>query len=130
MTWLPLSQALADAPIDGSNVSIAGYLFGWGPLGVSLVALGWLMYRGWRLVSPSRETTIRESARADLLTQIERLITEKRQAEEQRDKYLQITQEQIAPLLSSFVSTTSALVPILQEIIRLPPSQRWRGGNS
>lgn len=45
-------------------------------------------------------------------------------AEEQRDHSTQIAQEKILPLLSEFVTTTSALLPLLQSLI-----EEWKREN-
>jgi hypothetical protein len=48
----------------------------------------------------------------------DRAIAEKLRAEEQRDAAISIAQEQIVPLLTTFVLTTQTLIPLLQEIVR------------
>lgn len=136
MLWLAitLSQGPGTSltPIDSATDSILGYLLGYGPIGIIALALGWLIFKGWRLISPVGEAQIRDAARnesrADLLAERDRLLTEKQQAEDQRDEALTIARDQLTPLLQSFVATTSVLVPILQEIIRDAPARRRRGG--
>lgn len=130
-----LAMAAADVtPVDAAGSSITGYLLGYGPIAVFLLALAWLMFKGWRLVPPGHEAKARDEARkdarADLLAERDRLIREKDRAEEERDEALRIARDQMVPLLSSFVATTSTLVPLLQEIVlaREPPSRRRRGG--
>jgi len=119
-------------PVDAASNSIVGYILGYGPLGVIALALAWLTFKGWRLVSPAELTAIREAARnesrADLLAERDRILTEKQQAEDQRDEALTVARDQLAPLLTSFTAATSALLPILQEIIRDSPARRRRGG--
>lgn len=132
MAWLHiLAQASASvSPLDSASASVVGYILGFGPLGIVVLALAWLLYKGWRLISPAGEAAMRDAARsesrADLLAERDRILTEKQQAEEQRDEALEIARTQIAPLLQSFVASTSALVPLLQEIIRDSPSRRRR----
>lgn len=140
MLWLSLTGfpvsvqgVLASSqPADSTTGNLVGYLLGWGPLGIAVVALAWLFLRGWRLVSPAQETEAREAervqSRADLLAERERVLAEKHETERQRDEAMAIARDQIAPLLASFVATTSALVPLLQEIIRESPARRRRGG--
>jgi hypothetical protein len=132
--WLHiLAQGAASvSPLDSASDSVVGYILGFGPLGIVALALAWLTFKGWRLISPAGEAAMRDAARnesrADLLAERDRLLTEKQQAEDQRDEALTIARDQLTPLLQSFVATTSVLVPILQEIIRDSPARRRRGG--
>lgn len=48
-----------------------------------------------------------------------RLVEEKHAAEQQRDEAMKLAQSQIVPLLSSFVGTTSALLPLLQDLVAM-----------
>ena len=114
-------------PIDGATDSVTGYLFGFGPLGIGFVALAWLLFRGWRLVSPERADAIRAEGRADLIADRDRQVSEKHAAEEQREDALRVARE-LAPLLSQFTATQGALIPILQEIIADAAARRRQGG--
>ena len=76
MTWLAFTlshQALGSSvtPVDAATGSIVGYVLGYGPLGIAALALAYLLFRGWRLLSPTREAELRAAARdegrADLL---------------------------------------------------------------
>lgn len=103
-------------PIDSASDSVVGYVLGFGPLGLVVLALAWLLFRGWRLVSPEAAAAIREEGRKDLVAERDRLIAEKHAAEQQRDEAAKVASD-LAPLLSSFIASTGALIPILQGII-------------
>ena len=126
MTWLAymLTQApgTSVSPIDSAGSSIVGYLLGFGPLGIMALAMGWLFFKGWRLVSPAREAEItadaRAQARADLEKELARTLAEKQHAEDQREEALKVAREQVAPLLIQFNGTVTALLPLLQELVR------------
>ena len=126
MTWLAymLTQApgTSVSPIDSAGSSIVGYLLGFGPLGIMALAMGWLFFKGWRLVSPAREAQItadaRAQARADLEKELARTLAEKQHAEDQREEALKVAREQVAPLLIQFNGTVTALLPLLQELVR------------
>ncbi len=77
----------------------------YGVLGVLVLAI----FFGWVWPRPSVERLIAER---------DRLITEKAKAEEQRDAAIAIAQEKLIPLLTTFVTTTETLIPLLQEIVR------------
>ncbi len=118
MLWLAITGpgTTSITPVDGLSDSVTGYLFGFGPLGIGFVALAWLLYRDWRLVSPHKAAAIREDGRGDLIAERDRLIAEKHTAEQQRDEALKVASD-LAPLLSTFIASTGALIPILQGII-------------
>jgi hypothetical protein len=126
MQWLAftLSQGpgTSVSPVDAATTSITGYVLGFGPLGVIALAMAYLIFKGWRLMSPAREaeilSTARAEARADLEKELAREITGKTHAEDQRDEALRIAQTQIAPLLLQFNGTVAALLPLLQELVR------------
>ena len=65
-----------------------------------------------------RARAIFESALAWPPAERDRLILEKQKAEDQRDAALSIAQDQLVPLLTTFVSTTETLIPLLQAIVR------------
>lgn len=126
---MPWAASLASyvasvTPVDQATGSVTGYIIGYGPLGIIALAMAWLMFRGWRLTSPGREAEIRESGRADLLKELERSLTDKRQSDEQRDDAMRFAVDQLVPLLTSFTATTTALIPLLQELVR------YQGGGS
>jgi hypothetical protein len=93
-----------------------------GITGILLIALAWLFYRGWRLIPPDREAAGREAARAearaDLLEERARVLAEKTKIEGERDEALKFTQSNLVPLLLNFTNATSALIPLLQELVR------------
>lgn len=138
MLWLAAALAQGPgtsvSPVDAASSSIVGYVLSYGPVGIVALALGWLLFRGWRLISPSGETAIRGSARADLIAAQDRMIRErdaerdrilgeKHEAERQRDEAMRLAQDQLIPLLLSFTSATQSLLPLLQNLI----SQRGGG---
>ena len=107
MLWLAvvLSQGPGTSlsPVDSATSSITGYVLGYGPVGVIALALAWLLFRGWRLLPPGEQASIRGEARAeartDLVAERERLLAEKQAAEEQRDDALRFTRDNVTPLL-------------------------------
>lgn len=124
MPWLALLSA-DPSPTDNVLGPAVSTIAGYGLVGVALLVLGWLYSRGWRLVSPAREKEIREEARADLLTQIAQLIAaagrgeqEKHDIRQQLDEQMRFAQSNLVPLLVNFTNATSALIPLLQELVR------------
>lgn len=121
----------------GSSPDIGTYLFQYGPVGIGVAAFGWLLLRGYRLMSPKAQVELRDEARADVVgerdritadkqAQLDRVLAEKQATERQRDEALQVGREQLVPLLSQFNGTMSALIPLLQEIVRDSPARRRR----
>lgn len=108
-------------PIDQATSSLISYIVSWGVLGIFALLTGWLLLRGWRLVSPAELAAMRDSARtesrADLVAERDRLLAEKQQAEDQRDEAMQVASSQLMPLLISFTSSTQALLPLLQNLV-------------
>ena len=108
-------------PVDAATSSITGYILGFGPLGIFALVMAFLLFRGWRLMSPAaldaERAAARTDSRGDLLEERTRIIGEKTHAEEQRDEALHIAQTQIAPLLLQFNGTVTALLPLLQEMV-------------
>jgi len=125
VTWLATALVPAAAPpvspVDATTGSLTGYILGFGPVGITALALAWLLFRGWRLVQPGYDDQVRVSgrneSRADLLEENRRLIAEKTRAEEQRDEALKIAQTQLVPMLVQFNATVSALIPLLQDLV-------------
>lgn len=91
---------------------VAPYL-NYGVLGMVVVAI----FTGWLWAKPAVDR---------LMAERDRLIEEKRKAEEQRDAALSIAQDKIVPLLTTFVGTTQTLIPLLQQIIRESSEHRRR----
>jgi hypothetical protein len=117
---------LAVAAQDGAPASLtAGDLISAITTAVNLGVLGvvfWLFVQG-RLHSDSEIGRLTETI-ARMAADSERLVAERVRAEEQRDEALRVVRDQIAPALGSFVTTTTALLPLLQEVVRyraLPP---------
>lgn len=121
--------AASVTPADQVTGDLTTYVLSYGILGVAAVVLAWFLYKGWRLMSPSREAEIRKAvrdeARADLVTQVERLEREREQdqrdrkeAERQRDEALKFSQVNLIPLLVNFTNATTALLPILQQVVQ------------
>lgn len=102
---------------------IAPYL-NYGVLGLLVLAIffGWV----WARPSVDRVLATKDETIERLLAERDRLIEEKRRAEEQRDAALAIAQDKIVPLLGSFVSATSTLIPLLQETVRETSDERRR----
>lgn len=116
MPW-PLILAEAVSPVGTATGDIVTYILGFGPLGIGVVLFA------LRVIVPAKAADAaaaqaRETARTDLLRETERLIAEKERAEEQRDAAMKIAQEQLVPLLTSFVATSQSLIPLLQELVR------------
>ena len=105
MVWTAAWTALSAAANDpGLSAEITPYL-NYGVLGAVFVAILF----GWIWAKPAVDR-LREER--------DRLIAEKTKAEEQRDAAIAIAQDKIVPLLTSFVSTSQTLIPLLQEIVR------------
>ena len=95
---------LVQFALDAINLGVLGVVF-------------WLFVRG-HLHSDS------EVGR--LAAENNRLVTEKRQAEERRDEALQVAQEKLLPLLVNFVNVTGVLIPLLQQVVAA--QERGRNG--
>jgi hypothetical protein len=121
------------SPIDSATDSLIGEVCSYGLLGILTLAVCFLWYRGWRLVPPGFETTVRGAARmdarADLIAERDRIIAEKREVEEQRDAAMQVASSQLVPLLVSFTATTQALLPLLQTLVGQGGRQQLRRGD-
>ena len=136
MLWHFLSVATPTGvtPLDNAGNSVIGYLLSFGPLGIFALAMAWLSFKGWRLMSPKdaarARREAREEGRADLIAERDRVLEEKHKAESERDEALRTARTELVPLLQSFVATTSTLVPLLQEIVlhREALPRRRRGG--
>lgn len=120
MLWASLASSVS--PVDSATGSLVGAILGYGPVGIGLLALAWLLYKGWRLVPPDKEAANRETARAearaDLLDERARVLAEKTRIEAERDEALKVAQVQLVPVLVQFSNTTTALIPLLQEVVR------------
>jgi hypothetical protein len=138
LSLIAQQHAVSITPADGASDSIVTYVLGYGPLGIVFLGAVWLLYKGWRLVSPDSATAMRAEGRTDLIAERDRilsaasaeqdrvlaaaaaerdrLIGEKREAERQRDDALDVARAQLIPLLVNFTSATQSLLPILQAL--------------
>lgn len=120
MPWLPALLASPGdvTPLGGPAESIAGYILGYGPIGVVALVLAWVLYKGLFVLAKTADREKAEAvalARADLLRENERLLARAEKAEGQRDEAMRIAQDKLVPLATSFTVTMGALMPILQE---------------
>lgn len=127
MLWSFIAAAASSevTPVDSAVSSITGYILSYGVLGIAALAMGWLWFKGWRLVSPkaeeaakAAEAAARTAARADLIAERDRLLADKREIERERDEALRVARDQLIPLLVNFTSATQSLLPLLQALIR------------
>jgi hypothetical protein len=124
--WLAWSYSQGPTsltPVDSATSTIVGYITSFGVLGIVALAFafGWL--KSGRTSERDR-ATLRAEARSDLEAELARVIAEKKQAEEQRDEALKVARDQVVPILGSFTSTTAALIPLLQEVVRAQEGSR------
>jgi hypothetical protein len=112
LAWVLTGGPASVTPVDSATSSIVGYITGLGLAGIGLVVL-WGLYI-WPGTAMKRAV---EAARADLLRELDLIRAEKAKVEEQRDEALQVAQEKLVPLLVNFVSVTTALVPLLQQVV-------------
>ena len=118
--WAGLTAAAND---QGLSAEITPYL-NYGVLGLLVLAIffGWV----WPRPSVDRVVAEKDASIQRLTAERDRLIEERKRAEEQRDAALAIAQDKIVPLLTSFVSTSGTLIPLLQEIVREGADDRPR----
>lgn len=125
MAWLTvlLTTIPGDSvtPIGAATSDLVSYILGYGVLGVVAIAFA------FRYIVPKGAV---EAARADLIDELERIRAEKVHVEEQRDEALRVARDQVAPLLVSFNATTSALLPLLHELVRYREGERGYGPGS
>lgn len=77
-----------------------------GALGLILLGL----ITGWLWTKPSVDRLTAEKDRA---------VSEKEKADAQRDAMAQVLQDRLLPVVGDFISTTRALLPVLQDIQQL-----------
>ena len=100
-------------PVDAATSSVVGYWLSFGAIGIIALVLFWLYVWPGKLAK-----SIRDEARADLLEENQRLRGENDKLAAQRDEALNLVQEKLLPMLASFTATTSALLPLLQDLVR------------
>jgi hypothetical protein len=138
MSW-PAGLAVAVTPASAASGNVVAYLLSYGPVGIFLVVLAWLMYRGWSLYSPARLNAERTACRTDLVDTVARLIAdrdkertrliaERDKAAEQRDEALKAAADQLIPLLIQFTGATNSLLPLLQDVVRRQEAHDERPG--
>lgn len=109
--------AAEGTPVTDPVATAVSQVLGYGILGVAVIVLGWVLYKG-SFIPQQRADALITAGRADLLAENERLRADKQKAEDQRDAALKVAQEQLVPLLTSFVATSQSLIPLLQELVR------------
>ena len=115
MPWLSFALlATSVTPLGAATGDIVSYVLGYGVLGVGAVLLV------LRVIVPGKSVDEAvERGRTDLVTENQRLIADNARLISERDAALKIAQEQVVPLLTSFVGTTSALLPLLQDLVAM-----------
>lgn len=118
-----MAEWFVSAKGDQLPQEIAPFL-NYGVLGLAFlgILLGWI----WAKPSVERVLAEKDASIERLQAERDRLIAEKTRAEEQRDAAIAIAQDRIVPLLTSFVSTTQTLIPLLQEVVRESDDRRHR----
>jgi hypothetical protein len=119
--WAGVTAASGSDP--GLSAEIAQFL-NYGVLGLLVLAI----FFGWVWARPSVDRVVQEkdASIARLEAERDRLLEDRARAEQQRDAALSIAQDKIVPLLTSFVSTSQTLIPLLQEIVREGSDDRPR----
>lgn len=129
-----ISYLLTEGPSSSADSagSLTAPILSTGLVGLFLVILGWLYFRGWRLISPAAEKELREKTRAEARGDLEaenarlredhrqaeeRWENERRQLEQQRDEALRFLTSSLVPLITNFTSATQNLLPILQRLV-------------
>jgi hypothetical protein len=123
VSWLAMMLASGPGssvtPIASAASDILSYILGYGVLGVVALAMAFRY-----LIPRSSHDAAIKAARADLLDELERVRAEKVHAEQQRDEALRVAQTELVPLLSTFTAATTALLPLLQELVRHQEGER------
>lgn len=85
------------------SVDPISLIIGYGPLG-AIIVLGIM---GFIYLKPSV---------TDLKAERDRLIAERNKADDQRDAMAETFQKELLPVLTKFLTTTEALLPLLQRV--------------
>jgi hypothetical protein len=88
---------------EGGTLTDVTTWVNFGVLGLVFLAI----VTGWIWAKPSVDKLIEERDRA---------IKEREKADAQRDAMAQVLQEKLLPVVGDFISTTRALMPVLQQI--------------
>jgi hypothetical protein len=88
---------------DGSSFTDVSTWVNWGVLGLVVLAI----FTGWLWAKPSVDKLIEERDRA---------IKEREKSDAQRDAMAQVLQEKLLPVVGDFITTTRALMPVLQQL--------------
>jgi hypothetical protein len=100
-------------PADSAASSIVGYWLSFGAIAVIAFALFFLYVWPGKLTARARD-----EARQDLLEENKRLLARAEHAEQQRDDMSKLMQDRIGPILASFTASATALIPLLQDLVR------------
>ena len=101
-------------------------------MGLVALVLAWVLFKGLFTLTSKAEkdkADAIEAARADLLRENERLLARAEKAENQRDEALRIAQTQLVPLVTSFMTTSGAMLPLLQDLVAMREELRRSGGH-
>jgi hypothetical protein len=88
---------------DGSSFTDVSTWVNWGVLGLVVLAI----FTGWLWAKPSVDKLIEERDRA---------IKEREKSDAQRDAMATVLQEKLLPVVGEFITTTRALMPVLQQL--------------
>lgn len=91
--------------VAGDPTEVTTWL-NFGVLGLVVLSL----ITGWLWTRPSVDRLVQEKERA---------IAERDRAQAQRDAMAQVLQEKLLPVVTEFITTTRAILPVLQEIQQL-----------
>ncbi len=124
---IPVYLAVSVIPVDEFQGSIMGYLISvGGPLAIAAIVFGWVILKGLLVTATQPDKDV-ERPTALILAENARLIARAEEAEAQRDEMLKTAVEQQVPVMLQFSNTTSALLPLLQDMIRRQELEEGNG---